>query len=81
MDLIQHVPKADRETLELAKYWLSSAQLTVLVAKSKLRWRVEMDDQELQDEFGLDHCEGCDWRGFHQHASLGSWVTGWTNRG
>ena len=59
---------------EPIKYWLSTEsediELTVLVAKAKLRWRVERDYQELKDEIGLDHYEGRGWRGFHHHASL-----------
>lgn len=64
-------PKGDPEP---AKYWLSTepedVSLAALVAKAKLRWRVERDFQELKDEIGLDHYEGRGWRGFHHHASL-----------
>jgi SRSO17 transposase len=59
---------------EPTKYWLSTEPeeitLKILVAKAKLRWRVERDYQELKDEIGLDHYEGRGWRGFHHHASL-----------
>lgn len=59
---------------EPTKYWLSTEveeiELAALVAKAKLRWRVERDYQELKDEIGLDHYEGRGWRGFHHHASL-----------
>ena len=62
------------EEAEPAKYWLSTESpdtpLMELVAKAKLRWRVERDYQELKDELGLDHYEGRGWRGFHHHASL-----------
>jgi SRSO17 transposase len=62
------------EEPEPTKYWLSTEpvgiELTALVAKAKLRWRVERDYQELKDEIGLDHYEGRGWRGFHHHASL-----------
>lgn len=62
------------EEPEPTKYWLSTEpeeiELTALVAKTKLRWRVERDYQELKDEIGLDHFEGRGWRGFHHHASL-----------
>lgn len=37
---------------------------------TKLRWRIERDYQELKREFGLDHCQGRSWRGFHHHATL-----------
>jgi len=69
--LLVEWPEADAEP---AKYWLSSepagTPLLELVAKAKLRWRVERDYQELKDEIGLDHYEGRGWRGFHHHASL-----------
>ncbi len=35
-----------------------------------LRWRIERDYQELKQEIGLGHYEGCGWRGFHHHATL-----------
>jgi len=44
--------------------------LKTLVRLAKLRWRVERDYQELKGEVGLDHFEGCTWRGFHHHATL-----------
>lgn len=69
--LLMEWPKGDTEP---AKYWLSTESeelsLVDLVAKAKLRWRVERDFQELKDEIGLDHYEGRSWRGFHHHASL-----------
>ena len=56
------------------KYWLSTlpADTTMgeLVMLAKVRWRIEVDYQELKDEFGLDHFEGRGWRGFHHHATL-----------
>lgn len=59
---------------EPTKYWLSTESeeidIATLVAKAKLRWRIERDYQELKDEIGLDHYEGRGWRGFHHHASL-----------
>lgn len=59
---------------EPAKYWVSNQPadipLTTLVATAKARWRIERDYQELKQEFGLDHYEGRNWRGFHHHASL-----------
>lgn len=41
-----------------------------LVRRTKLRWRVERDYQEMKGEVGLDHFEGRTWRGFHHHATL-----------
>lgn len=59
---------------EPTKYWLSTEpegiELTALVAKAKLRRRVERDYQELPDEIGLAPYEGPGWRGYHHHASL-----------
>lgn len=36
----------------------------------KARWRIERDYRELKQEFGLGHCGGRNWRGFHHPASL-----------
>ncbi|PPT77029.1 hypothetical protein XthCFBP4691_19465 [Xanthomonas theicola] len=48
----------------------ASTPRKVLVNTVKARWRIERDDQELKQEFGLDHDEGRGWRGFHHHATL-----------
>lgn len=59
---------------EPTKYWLSSSPGTMsipdLVANAKLRWRIERDYQDLEQELGLGHYEGRGWRGFHHHATL-----------
>lgn len=64
-------PKGEAEP---ARYWLSnlpeSQSLRRLVYLTKLRWRIERDDQELKQEVGLSHFEGRSWRGFHHHASM-----------
>lgn len=56
------------------KYWLSTlphtTSIATLVDAAKLRWRIERDFQDLQQEIGLDHYEGRGWRGFHHHAAL-----------
>jgi SRSO17 transposase len=56
------------------RYWLSTLRANVtfthLVAKAKLRWRIERDYLELKQEIGLGHFEGRGWRGFHHHATL-----------
>src|SRR5262249_5132266 len=44
--------------------------LARLVEFAKLRWRIERDYQEIKQEVGLGHFEGCGWRGFHHHATL-----------
>ena len=41
-----------------------------LVDFAKLRWRIERDYQELQQEVGLGHYVRRGWRGFHHHATL-----------
>lgn len=41
-----------------------------MVFEAKMRWRIERDYQDLEQELGLGHCEGGGWRGFHHHASL-----------
>lgn len=64
-------PEGDAEPL---KYFLSTAPddatLEQIVFVTKMRWRIERDDQELKQEFGLGHYEGRGWRGFHHHATL-----------
>jgi len=56
------------------KYWLSTlpadASIARLVETAKLRWRIERDYQDLEQELGLDHYEGRGWRGFHHHMAL-----------
>jgi hypothetical protein len=41
-----------------------------LVDLAKLRWRIERDYQELEQELGLGDYEGRGWRGFHHHATF-----------
>lgn len=56
---------------EPVKYWLSNlpadTALERLVARAKLRWRVEHDYRELKQCLGLDHYEGRSYRGLHHH--------------
>ena len=40
------------------------------VAAAHQRWRIERDDKDLRQDFGLGHYEGRDRRGFHRHAAL-----------
>lgn len=69
--LLAEWPEGEEEP---TKYWLSTLAETVplseLVATAKLRWRIERDLEELEQELGLGHFEGRGWRGFHHHASL-----------
>jgi SRSO17 transposase len=62
------------DAAEPTKYWFSTLaediSLAALVDRTKLRWRIERDYQELKQEVGLGHYEGRGWRGFHHHATL-----------
>jgi hypothetical protein len=42
------------------------------VRMAKARWRIELDDRELQEELGLDLDEGRHWLGWHHHVC---WVS------
>jgi len=59
---------------EPTKYWLSTlpknTSLRKLVARTKLRWRIGRDYQELKQEVGFGDYEGRGWIGFHHHATL-----------
>ena len=59
---------------EPSKFWFANlpadTSLEHLVRLAKLRWRIERDYLELEQELGLGHYEGRGWRGFHHHASL-----------
>ena len=50
------------------KYFLftapDEATMKRLVFVTKMRWRVERDYQELEQEFGLSHYEGRGWQNF-----------------
>ena len=47
-----------------------TGMLDELVEAAHQSWRIERDYQKLKQAFGLDHYEGCGWRGFHHHAIL-----------
>ena len=55
-------------------YWLATLPETTprrtLVNLAKLRWQIERDHQELEQDFGFGHYGGRSWRGFHHHATL-----------
>ncbi len=55
------------------KYWLSTmppdTSMEMLVRPAKVRWMIERDHEELNQEFGLDQFEGRGRRGFHHHAT------------
>jgi SRSO17 transposase len=57
---------------EPTKYWLSTLPSNItfrrLVDLAKMRWRIERNYQEHNQEVGLGHYEGRG--GFHHHATL-----------
>jgi SRSO17 transposase len=59
---------------EPTKFWLSTLAEAVTIERmidlTMMRWRIERDYHELQQEVGLGHVEGCGWRGFHHHATM-----------
>ena len=64
-------PEGDKSP---TKYWFSTLPEGIpiknLVRLAMTRWRVERDYEELKQEFGLEHFEGRNWRGFHHHGTL-----------
>src|SRR5580698_6893748 len=64
-------PQGETEPI---KYWISTlppnTQLKAMVKMARQRWIIERDYQELNQELGLGHFEGRNWRGFHHHATL-----------
>ena len=64
-------PKSEKKP---TKYSLTTLPKDIsfacMVDRSKLRWRIERDYEELKQEVGLGHFEGRGWRGFHHHATL-----------
>ncbi len=64
-------PRGEKEP---TKFWLSTMPdnitLEQLVRLAMIRWRIERDYLEMKSEFGLDHYEGRNWRGFHHHGTL-----------
>lgn len=63
-----------RGDAEPSKYFLSTppedTPINELVDVAHQRWRIERAYQDLKRDFGLGHCEGRGWRGFHHHAAL-----------
>ena len=69
--LIVEWPKGEKEP---TKFWLSTLAEDIDFARmidiTMLRWRIERDYQNAQQEVGLGHFEGRSWRGFHHHATM-----------
>ena len=59
---------------EPTKFWLSTLPEDMTFERTiditMMRWRIERDYQELEQEVGLGHFEGRSWRGFHHHATM-----------
>jgi hypothetical protein len=59
---------------EPTRYWLSALPAVIsfedLVDRTKLRWRIERDYQDLKQEVGLGHYEGRGWCGLHHDITL-----------
>lgn len=57
-----------------SKYYLSNlpprTTRSVLAGTIKARWVCEQAHQQLKEELGLDHFEGCSWTGLHRHALM-----------
>ena len=57
-----------------SKYALSTlpadTPINERVRATHQHWRIERDDQDLKQDFGLGHYDGRGWRWFHHHASL-----------
>lgn len=56
------------------KYYLTNlpvdTPLKRLAAAVKARWVCEQAHQQLKEELGFDHFEGCSWTGRHRHALM-----------
>jgi len=69
--LLVEWPRAEKEP---TKYFLCDLPvpypLRRLVRIAKGRWKIEQDYQQLKEELGLDHYEGCNWTGWHHHVTL-----------
>ncbi|MGK7865444.1 transposase [Falsiroseomonas sp. E2-1-a4] len=48
----------------------ADTSLRALAAAIKARWVCEQAHQQLKEELGLDHFEGCSWTGLHRHALM-----------
>jgi SRSO17 transposase len=68
--LIVEWPKGEKEP---TKFCLSTLPEDIaferMIDITMMRWRIERDYQELEQEVGLGHFEGRSWRGFHHHAT------------
>ena len=55
-------------------YWLSNLPANTkperLARLARLRWKIELDYNQLKGELGLDHYEGRSWIGWYHHTAL-----------
>lgn len=69
--LIAEWPEQEDEPTD---YWLSNlpadAESEWLARLARLRWKIELDYQQLKGELGLDHYEGRSWLGWYHHTAL-----------
>jgi hypothetical protein len=82
LELIEEARIAGISTAHVAPgiAWGKTEELASLIQERGLNWSPELAShwvealrcgrEELQTELGLDHFEGCSWRGFHHHACL-----------
>jgi len=68
--LIQQTPAEKSPFKYFLCNMIESTPLVKLVTTTKLRWRIEMDYQNLKSEVGLDHYEGRSWLGWNHHVTL-----------
>jgi SRSO17 transposase len=68
--LIEWPPEEDEPTryylCDLPPVW----SVRKLLVTARGRWRIEQEDQQFKEEWGLDHFEGRSWTGWHHPVTL-----------